>query len=218
MEKKHRIVMLPTEKTNSICFRNYLFFNKDNITTYSNVEFKELYILFDEEIKENDWFIHNNQLYKAEEIGDYIKTLNKSIELPKEDCKKIIATTDKSLHFVCDHCNTLKTNHERYCSHCGKFGTIEIELFQIPQSFIEYFVSEYNKGNVITDVMVEYYESHIKELEDLLKINSDNTININLVKNSVQIGEELYSIMQQYYKYCVWKEYITPMKWIEENL
>lgn len=50
------------------------------------------------------------------------------------------------------------------------------------------------------------------------KNKPDNTINIKPIKESVKVGEELYSIMQQYHEYCVWKEYITPMKWIEENL
>jgi hypothetical protein len=59
---------------------------------------------------------------------------------------------------------------------------------QPSQSFIEHFVSEYNKGNVITDVLVEYEYRHDDSVpypktldgKSVLKINPDNTINCSI--------------------------------------
>jgi hypothetical protein len=49
-----------------------------------------LYIVSDEEIKEGDWLIWNDKVYK------HSKTSFTGIDF--SDCKKIIATTDPELH------------------------------------------------------------------------------------------------------------------------
>lgn len=76
----------------------------------------------------------------------------------KDTLTKIIATTDTSL-----------------------------ELFRISQQFIEEYIKEYNKGNIITKVEVEYiadYESNSMSIGSLkLKITSHNTINIKPIKD-----------------------------------
>ena len=48
------IHLIKTDKKSNLCFRNYFFINKDNITEYSNVEFYNIYITNNEEIKEGD--------------------------------------------------------------------------------------------------------------------------------------------------------------------
>jgi hypothetical protein len=76
-------------------------------------------------------------------------------------------------------------------------STDNLNLPQPSQSFIDKYIEEYNKGNIITDVMVEYEEMIQVTRDDILdskniaphfwqpKINSkDNTITIKKVKDS----------------------------------
>lgn len=124
------------------------------------------------------------------------------------NCKKIIATTDESLN-----------------------------LPQPSQSFLQKYVKEYNKGNIITKVMVEYemmYRDMTGEHKALmltgteyskLKINSiDNTITIRPIKTS-WTREEVIEFAKKYAKMVQEKPIqmnaykpIHNMKWIEENL
>jgi hypothetical protein len=90
-----------------------------------------------------------------------------------EECsiyfKKIIATTDKELGYG------------------DKFGGF-YQLPRLPQSFIEYFIAEYNKGNVIKkfEIELEYNENRIVNEEDIgdysLEINQQNEISIVMPK------------------------------------
>ena len=91
-------------------------------------------------------------------------------------CKKIIATTDSSLW---------RPSH--------KYASDVILLPQPSQQFIEKFVEEYNKGNMITDVLVEYelkithggrINNNTKMWEELTINPKDNTITIKKVKKS----------------------------------
>ena len=138
-----------------------------------------LYIISDDEIKEGDYYILSTNkpliVLKSTGDGDYF------------NCNKIIATTDTSLKIEID----------------GNRGDLlpdvsfDINLPQPSQQFIEKYIEEYNKGNVITDVLVEYEEwcncnGSIKMLKHLrttkcdkcieweeLKINpKDNSLNI----------------------------------------
>lgn len=116
--------------------------------------------------------------------------------LRRENWKKIIATTDISL------CTQVFRKDGTPTSN------YDFVLPQPSQSFIEHFVEQYNKGNIITEVMVEYESYHgintsiaeinyvsgdgslnwkgIDDLRDFkLKVNSkDNTITIKKVKDS----------------------------------
>lgn len=96
-----------------------------------------LYILSDDKIEEGDWFY--DFLYK---VKQYNKT--KKI-IPASYSKKIIATTDTSLKIPGDDYDPR-----------SKTGREWIFLPEPSQSFIKVFIEEYNKGNVITDVMVGY--------------------------------------------------------------
>lgn len=178
-------------------------------------KYQHLYILSDEEIKDGDWFI-------------WLKynTIHKATKPDdNKECKKIIATTDSSLLIP--------------------FDDVTIGLPQIPKSFIETFVNEYNKGNIITEVMIEYEKhtpafSHIGKTpskqeklrgcynngeqivgiwtEESLKTNPENTINIKPIKDSWS-REEVIELIQRFNKESagnVWFD--TDEKWIEENI
>jgi len=206
MKKSAQVVMLPTNEKAPT--HDYLFLYKPSNRLVKNGFVQHLYFLSDEEIKEGDWFVG----FADGSIKPFVKQADESTveinnwQLNKKghsSNKKIIATTDNTVKFP-----------ERFPSF--------VTLPQIPQSFIEKFVEEYNKSNVITEVMVEYEWNKtgrkIRKLDvfdHILKINPDNTINISMPKDSwsrEEVTTLLYSLNRD-------KEgNFDCTKWIEENL
>lgn len=186
MKKPAKIVLLATQNKSNICLlkSNKLNYGAEFISS-SNTTAQHLYILSDDEIKEGDWVLYGEDSimqvkssYDNDVTGDDIwlgDSLN-GLATQKNFCKKVITTTDKLLKSDWVYKNNI--------------------IPQIPQSFIEYFITEYNKGNIITDVMVEYEYSNrlngdgesigFKVHEPVkLKLNPDNTINISTAKNHI---------------------------------
>jgi len=151
----------------------WLFNTSDGI--YSDREPKaigqHLYILSSEEIKKNNWKLCLNDNL----ISQYLS--KKSIESDSkcENCKKIIATTDSSLETVTS--GVIKTEK-------GHYGFTTLKPFEIPQSFIEYFINEYNKGNVISKVLVEVENKSVEQLNDMYGINHWRNQQIKLNQNN----------------------------------
>jgi hypothetical protein len=223
MKKSAQVVMLPTnEKADIVKFigefqPGKVVYVPDIFKRDKDEQNQHLYILSDEPIKEGDWFLMNGCIIRqcALHKGDVLDTIG---GLHHESvCKKIIATTDRML---------------KIGGGTGKREDgISIPLPQPSQSFIEHFVAEYNKGNIITKVLVEYEElldsnsvnqmmfsgMNIKDAttELNLKINPDNTINIKPIKESwsrEEVTTLLYSLNRD-------KEgNFDCTKWIEENL
>ena len=143
-----------------------------------------------------------------------------------KDCKKIIATTDSSLR---TKVRTMKQT-----------DNLEVFLDWLPepsQSFLEVYVREYNKGNVIKEVMVEYerdgigftHDKHGKELPWKLKVNpKDNTVTIRRVKDSWTREDVITSVLKMQHDYGQYKDTHIDAdmreiaewtdRWIEENL
>lgn len=95
---------------------------------------QDLYILSNDEIEEGiDYYYdsHNNLILKSSSNSDH--------EVYKY--KKVCATTDSSLSAIL------------------KGDTFAKLIPEIPQSFIEYFISEYNKGRTVDKVLVEVEET-----------------------------------------------------------
>ena len=223
MYRKHPLVMLPTNQkankgynlflisNNNLRFQNILedAEQKEWSSSFKHWRLQHLYILSDEQIKEGDWVF--------DPIGSRIAQI-KQVCLKGENfgAKKIIATTDKSLMYDTGKISSSIT--------CGDIPVYK-SLPQIPQSFIEHFVSEYNKERVITEVMVEYEYRHDESVpypktldgEAVLKINPDNTINclIKPIKDSWS-REEVIALLKKgrYTNY----DSLSTDKWIEENL
>lgn len=150
--KRKQVVMLPTNQKAII--GNFEIFSYDetsiiegkdyfgkiscgivtNIPTVKQTK-QHLYILSDEEIKEGDWCCNRifSTVFQTDKNTDF-EYINKT-----DNVSKIIATTDKSLEIVSEGINPVYE-----------------PLPQIPQSFIEYFISEHEEGNIITEVMVKY--------------------------------------------------------------
>ena len=186
--KKAKVVMLPTNQQTK-----YLMVYSDVEKTkgklilngLKNDEYKEyqhLYIISDDEIKLFDC-VYNNKENIVEQINSKTQLIF-VLEENKENktFKKIIATTDTSLKLY---------ESEVLASSSGfSLKTENIYLPQPSEQFIQKYIEEYNKGNVITDVLVEYgiiYEGRSYDLynPNKLKINpKDNTITIKKIKDS----------------------------------
>ena len=225
--KKAKVVMLPTNKKTK-----YLMVYSDVEKTkgklilngLKNDEYKEyqhLYIISDDEIKDNYYIIDN--------IPELLK--NNGLKFIDGNCKKVIATTDTSLY-----------------THKKETVSLPERVFYLPQpskQFIEKYIEEYNKGNVITDVLVEYElisneeyfgntvnpDDDVPYFDEKLKINpKDDTITIKKVKDSYTREEHISNIKKFSLElgskiHCFLKEDGTLSvsiqdvnKWIEENL
>lgn len=197
-DKKVQVVMLATNKSN-------IGIKHSKVINYRDIPYiktntwqpQNLYFLSDDEIKEGDWYIiEDKELAKATSAGDIIRQF--------KDCKKIIASTDKSLG-----------------------------LPQPSKEWIEYFVSEYNKGNIITEVMVEYEifyyncscskSDHFDECDkdckesilSEIKVNSDNTINIKSVEET---WRDFVNKMAKHFGFESNNDITEEqIKWAEEN-
>ena len=199
MYKKVNVAMLPT---NEKAKAGQLVINKEvsNELFIAWIDAQRslgyhLYILSDEEIKEGDWFYFTNDNGENYYIHQCVKSSLNSI-LKNKSAKKIIATNDKSL--------TIDIIPSGFKSGVGALSHKQnINLPKIPQSFIEHFISEYNKGNIITEVMVEYenkqktinYHKDLWVDDWVLKINPDNTINIKPIK--INKYEDLYKAIDK---------------------
>lgn len=218
MKKKCKVIMLPTDGKANIQKNelNEIF----NLTypQHSNQGYisQHLYITSNDEIKENDWF-YSIKYNRIEKFSGH-ESLN------EREAYKIIATTDK-------------LSPEPYQGH---FEGIDCTNYlpQPSQQFIQKYIEEYNKGNIITDIMVEYVDNGEEgwsgSNEDgepvwnekfELKVNpKDNTITITKVKDSWN-RNEVISFAEQYAKMVQEKEIqlngykvIHNQKWISENL
>lgn len=220
--KKCKVLLLPTNEK-AIAKNQFGIVpfggknNKDFLGRCNNVEMdnisvergrvipQHLYITSDEEIKEGDWcYTGKNEVQQVLEISNKHGHLifNKETLL-FIDCEKIIASTDKSLG-----------------------------LPEPSQGFIEKYVSEYNKGNVIEDVLIEYKYWDHESYGDWFwkpKVSKDNTITIKKVKDSWDREELPVEIIKNMLLYCENQQiydklskygdfYYKGKKWIEENL
>ena len=179
MKLKRQVVMLPTNqravnKGDIVLNSGHSMFiasndMRPNTAISDYYKSQHLYILSDEEIKEGDWVIPSPMPYWG----------------CADNCKKIIATTDKSLN-----------------------------LTSPSPEFVLAYIKAYNAGNPITEVMVEYeddirYEQnynkagfaigvpHNKNYGIKLKANKDNCIIITRVKDNWN-KEELDVILNDF--------------------
>jgi hypothetical protein len=199
--KKKKVVMLPTNEKAKVGMINLEHYNKEG--------FKLELIHY---VTNGDG-LHPQHLYitSDEEIkeGDWVYSEGLHyvfqvlvFPLSAKDAKKIIATTDTSLN-----------------------------LPQPSQQLIEKYIEEYNKGNQIKEVMVEYETTQITKQEwfqeapyrvkydvNTLKVKSDNTITIRKTKDSWN-REEVRELCRLAYNLP--SQDVGPFgfdKWIEENL
>jgi len=206
MFKKAQVMLLPIEKAviGDIYLTSSKTLAKCDYGTlhlaYNNVQ--HLYIINDDKIENGDWYYH--PVIKGNSIVQYFEekhfSNDSSISLANLKAKKIISTT-----------NSLKIGAS------GINLKQSIYLPQPSQQFIEKYIEEYNKGNIITDVLVEYEE--ITDIEvrykhpfgDIakeigtgnykLKIDSKNNITIRKQKDSFS-REEVENLLHSLYSFC----------------
>ena len=249
MKKQVDVVMLPTKNNKAPIDFNQIdnklsFGEKKQFVKYNP---QHLYFLSDEEIKEGDIVkipcgigrvkeLHyklgnDNPSYIVEDLIILSLRYNqKENEFQTnsfrfEDIKKIIATTDESLYF--------KDTNKNPKQYMGSYMSMSLgeNLSQPSQQFIEKYIEEYNKGNIITDVLIEYElisneeyfgntvnpDNDVPYFDEKLKINpKDNTITIKKVKDSYTREEILDDIEQSIIQGLNIGQYRD--KWIEENL
>jgi hypothetical protein len=206
--KKIQLLMLPTNEKapiRKLQGSNELQYFDTPVLKYGDLaQTQHLYFLSDEEIKEGDWqYTKLHGVTKA----------NNLLWSKQENAKKVLATTD-----------TLSLNYDLHKD--------SIYLPQPSPSFLEVYVTEYNKGNQIKEVMVEYEERQLFDLHtpqyervvEELKVNpKDNTITIKKVKESWS-RDELIIILNKfgnkvygdYTRNETMEDFID--KWIEQNL
>jgi len=213
-----KVVMLPT---NQKAYKNCILKSNgklrihypEDITWINHDVLQHLYILSDEGIKEGDWCVHLNMnkygvvcIAKTSDDGSRVYH-EKDVDAKEEygtiyggltpldhEVKKIIASTDSSL-------GILILGYEPGDKDITK------QLPSPSQSFIEKYVSEYNRGNIITEVMVEYEGfDNLNSMNDssilgiIPKINpEDNTITIKEIKDNWS-REELNKEAIKFYK------------------
>lgn len=155
-----------------------------------------LYILSDEDIKEDDWIVYSNQVLKYSH-----PTLVVSATAWRT---KIIATTDKSLGLPLIPDSFIK-------KYANKDGIDEIMV-------------KYETIQTTKDKDYAYYGNNQSNLNYItrLKIASNNTVTI---KSTKQIPEEYKVLAQKAYNKALESVGYSPIefgdwfdKWIEENL
>jgi hypothetical protein len=224
--KRAKVIMLPTLLESKI----HLFTgNKQGLYQYpKNINVmpenphclnQHLYIISDDKIKENDWCynIVSKTIFQANE--DFIKLISDPNVVLTTN-KKIIATTDTSLKTI----NYIGTHPKYGDAFEGK------SLPQPSQQFIEKYIESYNKGEIITDVLVEYdFVMCLNEPKCIncyskclisykLKVNpKDNTITIKKVKDNWN-KDEVIKILNKLNNTLNIGSDLTLEEWIKKNL
>lgn len=240
LKKKSQVVMLPTINEDRIKTNIYKFIGtrrdifdkriKGNLALTASPDNKDyqcqhLYIISsDEDIKEGDYYICNSIIKKCKRIAVYTNVYLID-ELDNEDiittCKKIIATTNKSI--------TIDTEI---------FGKDRYKQFPEPSTaFINSYIKAYNEGNPITEVLVEYEtfqnmdvykDKHNIKRDHVgddgyvyndykLKVDKDNKISTFKIKDSWS-REEVTNILYKHTEDMLSGYKDTLENWIEQNL
>jgi hypothetical protein len=181
MYKRCEVVPLTTNQKAGVI---WLTNNNQLIHTHVSGKYKDkytpqhLHIVSDEDIVEGDYRLHLTEYT----INHPHHRLEHGEKYATNQWRKIIATTDDNL------CIT------RPNATYPILGQAIIHLPQPSQSFIAKFIEQYNKGNIITHIMVEYYTQWSRntdrnvptkdDLDEIPKLSKDNTITIKPVKNS----------------------------------
>ena len=211
------VVILPSNTKAQIYLNDHTLYLSNNL----NIEnkkfdiYQHIYITSSDEIKEGDWMLDGSFIRLITD-KDYLSEAKLNSNFI--NWRKIIATT-----------NLLLKIHK---FKKGVLKNLEYNLPQPPLQFIEKFIEAYNNNVGIDEVLVENekatYEKWIKNgatpVFDTLKVNSDNTINIKLIKESYTRAE-LIKLLNEFGEH-VCNELLGHRlsmigelnKWAEENL
>lgn len=218
--KECNVIILPTNKPTNVVLHNTGLDSYHNTieSAFNAVEniggqYQHLYIASNDEIKEGNYYIANNTVFKADIKFD--RGNNPNIH----KYPKIIATTDKSLTIKCIICNEGCSEHYHKC----------IKPIYLPQPS-QSFIKKYCEQGGIDEVLVEYEEDNNPNLwgQDIciapykLKTDSHNTITIKPVKDSwsrKEVESLLFQYAEEQHAWFSSKSEIDSFNnWIKENL
>jgi hypothetical protein len=250
LSTNEKVNVLKGYKNRSLLFNFKSSYHNEGELIERELAYFHLYITSDEEIKEGDWVIQfdsNNKSYRMKYFYSKIVKFEprKYINYGKGSYifKKIIATTDTSLGIE----EAINKANSSPCE-VGSTGWISIKqanlLPQPSPQFISKYIEQYNKGNIITNVLVEYEEFHglntsLTEISSFnnnpvdygkdyrIKVDSHNQITIKPVQPKLYTEEEVKQIAWKAYTHTYPKmspSYIADNvipefnNWFEENL
>lgn len=240
MLKQCKVVMLPTkEKSNIYIDSNNTLSLGFDIKRTSPDKSQHFYIISEDTIKENDWFLEDNRVHISNDtnpnwvLRKCVSVKNGWIFYDKEESigcnpdwsKKVIATTNKFIRIEQTINNIFGKNYLPFLS----------------EPFIKKYIKEYNKNNQITDIRVEYeklslegilYESIYYDDEEgiptyRVKVNRDNTITIKKLKTNYTKEELIIAMesaiihgkrIQTYYLSNVGEPPLTPVSFINNYI
>lgn len=175
MKKQLQLVLLPTDKA-----EDALIIKEGFILPYKKNYFTQEY-LRSENLKSFHLYAISDEYPK---IGDYVynSALNVIEKFAEFDNgllqNKIVITTDKSLGF---------------------------KLPTFTNDFINTYIERYNSKNPIKEIEVEYDCDHFQmpdKVIDILKVNTDNTVDVSLIENKLYTKEEVKSLILKAVDYC----------------
>lgn len=190
--KKVQVIILRTKDKNSRLIKSDAYSGVRNILIYqNNKSFKNdrkhhlrerfhLYFTSDDEIKEGDWYVIK-QLSKNYQVATQ-PCKKEEIELQsKFDCKKIIATTDKSLTIGEE--NSWKNRKDILYPNT---------LPQPSQAFIR----KYCESGGIDEVLVEYEKN--EQVRSLAKFELNSNYGNPSIKKTKEQIDNLYKLSKSY--------------------
>jgi len=211
--KKAKVHMLPTEDVSQIhSLRGELTYSFVNTRMSEGLgttpmEQQHLYFTSDEDIKVGDWGYcsKTNKVFKCDVIvpykdaktGKQVSFLDDSLKksFQKEDCRKIIASTDPKLT-MCESCRDYDKD---ILPNCKCYNPITWKVAQPSQAFIKKYVE---KGG-IDEVWVDYYESIIEYGDMILVDTNEDQSYFHAIDVEVEFSESkeyLLSKGGKYYK------------------
>jgi len=186
-DKKIQVVMLATDKSSPLCLNLDNKLEYDEIMrSYGGVDHLHLYFLSDDEIKEGD-YIYTTRTESIFRVGKF----RSKAGFEAHSIKELISDTKEGETYT--YCGEM---YVQYCKKITATTNPELNLPKPSEEWIKYYIEEYNKDNIIELVNVEYEEVKEREyysnnvfkgsfiLKELLKVNSDNTINIKPIQET----------------------------------
>ncbi len=163
-----KIILVETNDNSTICSINGVLYS--NQTSHECEVRYHLHVLSDDKIKVGDWvlmFDDFGNLFLGSEPVQYLGIeaghhLNRGL-------KKIIAST-KYLPIRYD---------ERYDDIIVGGKSLNLSIPQIPEIFIDQYITEYNNSNIITDVLIE--------LNDKLKLIRTKPVKESFSREEVKV-------------------------------
>lgn len=201
--QKASLLLAPTSKADGALIKydkgnypmwkeGYKHFYTQEYLKHTNASSYSLHILSREKPGVGDWVRHTNteigQITELLADDEYEMILLSGIitgGMRLANARKIIATTDKRIYLACKHCNAERSTHTGLCPNCHRFSNSVVA--RPSNQFLDAYIREYNKANIIEDVLVELKikegtinffseESNITDSE--VKVAPDNTITI----------------------------------------